>query len=56
MYKYIVTQGPLEHTCGDFWQMIWEQQTKIVLMLTNKVVRVRVRGRRQEQRGRRQES
>ncbi|XP_025076031.1 tyrosine-protein phosphatase non-receptor type 2-like isoform X2 [Pomacea canaliculata] len=35
--KYILTQGPLENTCGDFWLMIWQQQTKAIVML-NRVV------------------
>uniref|UniRef100_A0A0B7ABK9 protein-tyrosine-phosphatase n=1 Tax=Arion vulgaris TaxID=1028688 RepID=A0A0B7ABK9_9EUPU len=35
--KYILTQGPLEHTMGDFWSMVWEQRTKAIVML-NKVV------------------
>lgn len=36
-HLYIVSQGPLAHTCADFWQMIWEQQTHIILMLTNEM-------------------
>ncbi|KAL4629982.1 tyrosine-protein phosphatase non-receptor type 2-like [Arapaima gigas] len=35
--SYILTQGPLRNTCGHFWLMIWEQQTKAVIML-NRVV------------------
>uniref|UniRef100_A0A0B7A0U4 protein-tyrosine-phosphatase n=1 Tax=Arion vulgaris TaxID=1028688 RepID=A0A0B7A0U4_9EUPU len=35
--KYILTQGPLEHTMCDFWQMVWEQQSKAIVML-NRVV------------------
>lgn len=31
---YIGTQGPLPGTIGDFWRMIWEQQTCTVVMLT----------------------
>lgn len=31
---YVVTQGPLAHTCADFWQMIWEQGSTIIVMLT----------------------
>ncbi|XP_072561564.1 tyrosine-protein phosphatase non-receptor type 2 isoform X1 [Paramormyrops kingsleyae] len=32
--SYILTQGPLRNTCGHFWQMIWEQKTKAVIMLS----------------------
>lgn len=35
--KYILTQGPLEITVGHFWLMIWEQNTKAILML-NKLI------------------
>ncbi|XP_005093236.1 tyrosine-protein phosphatase non-receptor type 2 [Aplysia californica] len=35
--QYILTQGPLEHTMCDFWQMTWEQNTKAVVML-NRVI------------------
>lgn len=31
--KYILTQGPLRETIGHFWLMIWEQNTKAILML-----------------------
>uniref|UniRef100_A0A1B0AVR3 protein-tyrosine-phosphatase n=1 Tax=Glossina palpalis gambiensis TaxID=67801 RepID=A0A1B0AVR3_9MUSC len=31
--KYILTQGPLGDTVGHFWLMIWEQNTKAILML-----------------------
>ena len=33
--RYIATQAPLEHTRGDFWRMVWEQQSRVVIMLTN---------------------
>lgn len=41
-YKYVVAQGPLEHTCADFWQMVWEQKIHFLIMVTNEVVSVTI--------------
>ena len=30
---YIASQGPMEDTLDDFWEMIWEQNIKIIIML-----------------------
>ncbi|XP_066252310.1 uncharacterized protein [Euwallacea similis] len=34
---YIATQGPMQNTMDDFWRMVWEQQAKVILMLTHLV-------------------
>ncbi|XP_017886079.1 receptor-type tyrosine-protein phosphatase N2 isoform X2 [Ceratina calcarata] len=31
---YIATQGPLPHTTDDFWQLVWEQGSVVIVMLT----------------------
>ena len=31
---YIATQGPLESTVCDFWRMVWENENKCVVLLT----------------------
>ena len=31
---YIVTQGPLQNSCGDFWRLIWEKKIASIIMLT----------------------
>ncbi|RZC33380.1 mucin-22 [Asbolus verrucosus] len=32
---YIACQAPMQNTVDDFWRMIWEQQSKVILMLTH---------------------
>jgi len=41
--RYIATQGPLSSTCLDFWYMVWEQESPLVIMLTTVVERGRVK-------------
>ncbi|XP_070361509.1 tyrosine-protein phosphatase non-receptor type 13 isoform X4 [Equus asinus] len=36
-FIYIACQGPLPTTVGDFWQMIWEQKSAVIAMMTQEV-------------------
>jgi len=33
--KYIAAQAPLPQTFSDFWSMVWDQNIKSIIMLTN---------------------
>jgi protein-tyrosine phosphatase len=41
--SYIATQAPLPSTFLDFWKVIWEQNTRVVVMLTREVEMGRVK-------------
>ena len=31
---WIVTQGPMDGTISDFWKLIWQENTRLIIMLT----------------------
>ncbi|KAM4677202.1 receptor-type tyrosine-protein phosphatase R isoform 2-T2 [Discoglossus pictus] len=31
---YIATQGPMINTVNDFWQMVWQEDTPVIVMIT----------------------
>lgn len=41
--RYIATQGPLPSTFQDFWQVIWQYNTRLIVMLTKEEEGGRVR-------------
>lgn len=36
-FMYIACQGPLPTTLGDFWQMVWEQDSNVIAMMTQEI-------------------
>uniref|UniRef100_A0A915N1E0 protein-tyrosine-phosphatase n=1 Tax=Meloidogyne javanica TaxID=6303 RepID=A0A915N1E0_MELJA len=41
--RYISTQGCLEETVSDFWQMVWQENSLLIVMVTKEVERGRVK-------------
>mmetsp|Transcript_17103 Transcript_17103/g.66610 ORF Transcript_17103/g.66610 Transcript_17103/m.66610 type:complete len:440 (+) Transcript_17103:154-1473(+) len=41
--RYIACQAPLPHTFTDFWIMVWENNTPVIVMLTRLMERRRVK-------------
>ena len=34
MNEYIITQGPLRTTMDEFWCLMWEQRSTVIVMMT----------------------
>ena len=41
--KYITTQGCLENTTGAFWRMLWQENSRTIVMITKEVERGKVK-------------
>ena len=40
--RYIATQGPKPNTVDDFWEMLWNENSSIIVMLCNCVEKGKV--------------
>ena len=34
-FRYVLTQAPLKNTAEDFWQMVWESGSRMIVMMAN---------------------
>ena len=34
-YAYIITQGPMESTCTDFWKMVYDRKCGVIVMTSD---------------------
>ena len=41
--RYIATQGPLENTIADFWEMIWTYHVSTIVMLTKEYENINIK-------------
>lgn len=39
---YIATQGCLPTTIADFWSMVWQENTRVIVMTTKEIERGKV--------------
>ena len=42
MPNYIATQGCLPHTVNDFWHMVWQENSRVIVMTTKELERGKV--------------
>ena len=41
--KYIATQGCVPDTVNDFWRMVWQENSRVIVMTTNEIERGRMK-------------
>lgn len=42
--SYIATQGCLQNTISDFWRMVFQENSRVIVMTTKEVERGKVSG------------
>lgn len=42
-HEYIATQGPLAETIHDFWRMVYQENSCVILMITREIERGKVK-------------